>query len=132
MKLDLSKEWDLNRFRTYSDKLIESGSRVELKKFREKRSISQNAYFHVCVKMIAEEIGDTENEVKQDLKREYGLYYMKDGKQYYEETSDLDTEQMKQFTDWIRLVLGPQRLGMYIPSPEAYLNHQFEIESQIK
>ena len=47
MKLDLSKPFDLQRAKEYFNKLVESESKIELKKYSPKRSLSQNAYLHV-------------------------------------------------------------------------------------
>lgn len=53
---------------------------VELKKHREKRSLSANAYFHVLVNKIAAETGESDDEVKRRLVVSYGaLARDKDG-----------------------------------------------------
>jgi len=44
---------------------------VEIKRFRKKRSLSQNALLHKWFGLIAEEFGDTPDGVKSDLKREF-------------------------------------------------------------
>ena len=57
MKLDLSREYDINRGKTYLAKLIKSGARIELKKYQERRSIQQNSYFHVACKILSDYSG---------------------------------------------------------------------------
>lgn len=53
---------------------------VEIKKHREKRSLSANAYFHVLVNKIAAETGESDDEVKRRLVVSYGaLARDKDG-----------------------------------------------------
>lgn len=45
---------------------------IEIKEFREKRSLDANAYFHKLVNDIAEKIGLGMDEVKMELVKEYG------------------------------------------------------------
>jgi len=53
---------------------------IEIKKHREKRSLSANAYFHVLVNKIAAETGESDDEVKRRLVVSYGaLARDKDG-----------------------------------------------------
>lgn len=59
-------------FRSQYDQLKDSELNIEIKKYREKRSLSANAYFHVLVGKIAENQGLGEEEVKTQLVLEYG------------------------------------------------------------
>lgn len=45
---------------------------IEIKKHRERRSLSANAYFHVLVNKIARRLGESEERVKKKLVTEYG------------------------------------------------------------
>ncbi len=45
---------------------------VEVKKWREQRSIDANAYFHVLITKIAEKLGEGIEQVKRSLVCEYG------------------------------------------------------------
>lgn len=45
---------------------------VEVKKWREQRSVDANAYFHVLVTKIAERLGEGIDQVKRSLVCEYG------------------------------------------------------------
>ena len=47
---------------------------IEIKKHREKRSLSANAYFHVLVNKIARVMGDSDEETKRALVTNYGVY----------------------------------------------------------
>ena len=47
---------------------------IEIKKHREKRSLSANAYFHVLVNKIARVLGDSDEETKKNLVTDYGVY----------------------------------------------------------
>lgn len=59
-------------FRPDFDRLKGAELDIEIKKHREKRSLSANAYFHVLVNKIAAERGGSEEEVKASLVCEYG------------------------------------------------------------
>lgn len=65
-------------FRDDFDRLKDAELDVEIKKHREKRSKSANAYFHVLVNKIAAERGGSEQSVKENLVLEYGAL-AKDG-----------------------------------------------------
>lgn len=69
-------------FREIWDKLhLELVLDVEIKKHREKRSLSANAYFHVLCNKISAETGESEDAVKRRLVVSYGaLARDKDGK----------------------------------------------------
>lgn len=59
-------------FREDYDRLKDQELDIEIKKHREKRSKSANAYFHVLVNRIAVEEGGGEEAVKKRLVCEYG------------------------------------------------------------
>lgn len=62
------------------DRTQDSDLSVEIKKWREKRSLNANAYFHVLVGKIAEAVGASTIEIKNDLICDYGQYhYLEDG-----------------------------------------------------
>lgn len=59
-------------FRPYFDRLKDALLDIEIKKHRNKRSLSANAYFHVLVNKIASESGRSEESTKKALVLEYG------------------------------------------------------------
>lgn len=59
-------------FREFFDQLYGKELDIEIKKHREKRSLSANAYFHVLVNRIAAETGESDLAVKRRLVVEYG------------------------------------------------------------
>lgn len=59
-------------FRAKFDDLKDADLDIEIKKHRERRSLSANAYFHVLVNKIAEAQGLGDDEVKAGLVIEYG------------------------------------------------------------
>ena len=67
-------------FRDDFDRLKDADLDVEIKKHRNRRSLSANAYFHVLVNKIAAERGGSEEDAKASLVCEYGaLAKDKDG-----------------------------------------------------
>lgn len=134
MKLDLSSDIDLGRFKTYSEKLIKDRAKVELKKVKIKRSIDQNAYFHLCVAMFCNETGYSIEEGKTELKRSFGSFmiYEKQGKKFLRSSSDLDVMEMTEFIEWVRNVACYETLGVYVPTPSEYIENQFQIDQQLQ
>ncbi len=65
-------------FREDFDRLKDTELDVEIKKHRNRRSLSANAYFHVLVSRIAAERGGSEDAAKTSLVCEYGTL-AKDG-----------------------------------------------------
>jgi len=104
---------------------------VEFKEVRQKRSLTQNAYLHVCITLYAIEFGYTLNEAKTDLKRECSfMRYEKNGKQYLKETSKMDSKELTNFIDWLRTYASQN--GCYIPTSEEYLTNRVSIDNQIE
>ena len=46
---------------------------IEIKKYRKKRSLNANAYFHVLVNKIARAVGSSDSETKKNLVLNYGV-----------------------------------------------------------
>jgi len=130
MKLDLSKQIDLNKAITRFEQLAEKGAKIELKEIRPTRSLPQNAYLHVCLSLYGIHFGYTLNESKTDLKRNYGLVYEKDGKKYLRSTANLDSKELTEFIEYIRDVAGQN--GCFIPDAESYLQNKFAIDREIE
>jgi len=133
MKLDLSQSFDLNKGALYFEKLKDKQAKIELKEFRQSRSIPQNSYLHVCFTILANETGYTIEEIKSITKREFGSFmvYEKNGHKFLRSTAHLDTLEMTEFIDWLRQFASDQ-LGCYIPTSEEYLVSQFEINKQLE
>ena len=98
---------------------------IEVRKYSEKRSSSQNRYFHgVIVPYIAREVGDDERSVKEDLKAMF-LSYKEE--KYGEvitkvsETSKLTTIEFEAFNEACRRwAVG--FLGIVIPLPNEVID----------
>lgn len=134
MKLDLSIGYDLGRFKAYSDKLIKKGAKTELKEIRAKRSINQNAYFHLCISFFCNEAGYSLIEGKTILKRTFGKFmvYENKGNKFLTSSANIDTEQMTEFIDWIRNIACMENLGVYVPTPEEYIQNQYHIDRELQ
>lgn len=131
MKYDLSKDFDVNRFRSRAEKLIKDKRRVDLTETRPVRTIHQNKYLHVCINLFAIHFGYTLEEAKTHLKRSCGfMTYDKNGETFLTGTSTLNTLELTKFIDWIRTYSHDN--GCYIPTAEEYIVHQFDIEKEIE
>ena len=49
--------------------LLDEGKKVELNEIKQRRSLSQNGYYHICIKLFAIEFGWTMAEAKDELKK---------------------------------------------------------------
>ena len=134
MKLDLSSGFFVERFKAYSDKLIKKGAKVELKEIKAKRSINQNSYFHLCIAMFCDEAGYSLIEGKTVLKRTFGKFmvYETKGNKFLTSSAAINTEQMTEFIEWIRSVACFENLGVYVPTPEEYIENQYHIDRELQ
>lgn len=134
MKLDLSIDYDLERFKAYSEKLINKKAKTELKEIKAKRSISQNSYFHLCVSFFCNHSGYSLDEGKTVLKRTFGKFmvYENKGTKFLTSSAIVDTEQMTEFIEWIRQVACYENLGVYVPTPEEYIENQYQIDRELQ
>lgn len=130
MKLNLSNTFDVNKFKVYAEKLLADKKNVELKEVKDKRTLRQNSYLHICISLFGIEFGFTIDEAKTHLKRccEF-MRYEKNGEVFLKETKKMDTKELTNFIEWIRNYSADQ--GCYIPSSEEYMNQQFNIDKEI-
>lgn len=129
MILDLSKELDRNKFKTYANKLYSDGLVVELKKIPKKKSVSQNSYLYVCITLFGLAFGYSLEESKVVLKRGFGLYYEKGKDKFLKSIADIDSKETTDFIDYIRTQASLQ--GYYIPTADEYQNNRIEIDREI-
>ncbi len=131
MKLDLSKPYDKAKAETRFKVLLDKGAKIELTEIRPKRTLNQNAYLHVCIALIALELGYTLDQMKSVLKKECEfMQYEKNGYVFFRHTRDMDTKELGEFIDWIINFAGVQ--GIIIPSSEDYIKYRFEIDKEIE
>ena len=131
MKFDFTNTFDVNKARTYLDKLIIDKSKCDIIKPRTVRSLSQNSYVHVVITLFAIEFGYSLNEAKTLLKRECTfMYYEKNNMMFLKSTAQLNSKEMTDFIDFIRNYAGQQ--GLYIPTSSEYLENKFSIDRDIE
>ena len=133
MLLDFSNSIDVGRARAYLDKLVKEKKRCEIKAIRERRTIRQNAYLHVCLGMFCTETGYTVDEAKElfSLQNPDEFRYAKNGVSFRKPTSEMNTKEMTNFIELIRSMAYDQ-LGLYIPTSQEYLENQFQIERELE
>ena len=131
MLLDLSLQFDREKFEKRTVKLLEKKAKVEITEKRELRSIIHNAYCHVCISLFCIHIGYTMDEGKTHLKRKCEfMRYEKDGELFLRRSSSLDSKEMANWIEWIRNYAGMK--GIEIPSPDEYRRNWVEYEKQIE
>ena len=130
MIYDTTKEMDRNKLFSRLDELLKRQCTIELKEIKKKRTLSQNAYLHVCITLFAIEFGyDLEN-AKYLLKSVCPfMHEWKEDFKVVKQTRKMDTKQLTDFIDWIRTYSSMQ--GCYIPTSEEYLMNRFEIDKEI-
>lgn len=130
MLINPNNKLELKRAELYFKKLVDLGVCFELKRKTKKRSISINAYLHVCIDLYAINFGYSKDEAKTYLKRKCNfMAYEKKGSCFLKQTSKLDNKECSQFVEWIRNFSALN--GCYIPTSEEYITNQFEIDKEI-
>ena len=88
-----------------------------IRKRKKPRSNEQNRYMHgVIFKLIAEEIGDSPDEVKSAMKNKFLKYQTAGGLMAIRDTSDLSTVELEEFNEKCRR-WASSFLNLYIPNP---------------
>jgi hypothetical protein len=121
MILDLSKQFDIERAKTYFNKLIEKRVKIELCEKREKRTINQNSLCHLWYRVFADHIGELSYEnCKRDVKR-YLLGTIErvnrfTGEVMFEDyrTSAMDTKELSEFMNKFK-IFAQTEFGCYLP-----------------
>ena len=96
-------------FRDYL-RLIEGNVHLEIKLAEKVRSPQQNAYYRVIIRILAKELGYTEQEMHETIKEKYDV----------ESTKQLD---MKEFTELIETIKRWAVIDMGIVLPNAKQSH---------
>ena len=120
---DLKKELEVERLYSEINEAIEKGWTVKWEKVRQPRSIQQNKYYWALLTIYGIETGNTPDEMHADLKREYGMFYRKNGKAYLKSTATLNTKEFTTFIEWIKNHAG--RNGVHLPSAD-YLKQNWQ------
>lgn len=132
MKYDLNNPLDANRFRARVQALENGKKVVELKAVKPTRTLSQNAYLHVCITLFGIEFGYHLEDAKNLLKRACSfMHYLDDnGNVHTRKTRELDTKQLTEFIDYIRTFSAMQ--GCYIPTADEYIQNRMYIDNEIE
>jgi len=105
---------------------------IEIKSRRKPRNLDQNAYLHLCLQMIADDTGNSLDQVKTTLKALYAkkpllkdgepIYDNKTGEQamYIQDTRDMSTLECFEFTENVRM-FAIDFLGFVIPEPQKQI-----------
>lgn len=130
MKYDLKNEFDRNKFYSRLDALLNKECIIELKEVKNCRTLSQNAYLHVCISLFAIEFGyDLEN-AKHILKSACSfMHEFKEDIKIVKQTRKLNTKELTDFIEYIRTFSSMQ--GCYIPTPDEYLQNKIVIDNEI-
>ena len=130
MKYDLINDKEKELARGYFDKLCESEAKIEIRKFHGKRTLNQNSYFHVACTILSGYSGYTVPEMKIIIKNQLEfMNYDKGNHHFYRSSAELDKLEFIALVDFVR-DFGDSN-GCYIPTPEEYIESQFEIEKQL-
>jgi HD superfamily phosphodiesterase len=131
MIYDTSKEIEINKLLSRLDALLSKKCIIELKEKKKTRTVSQNAYLHVCITLFAIESGNHIEDAKQLLKRACHFMHTFDGEKIKTKlTRDLNTQELTDFIEWIRTFSAMQ--GNYIPTADEYRENKFAIDSEIE
>lgn len=131
MKFNSSDVKDVKKAKEYLNKLTSKECFFEVKEIYKRKSVSNNAYLHVCISLIAIELGYTLEECKTTLKGlcEF-MSYRKNGNTFLRSVRDLNNKECAEFTEFIRNKASS--IGIYIPTPEEYKEQRFEIDKHIE
>lgn len=111
---------------------------VTIKTRRKPRSLSANNYLHLCLQIIADETGNSLDNVKSTLKLMYAkkpllnkdeepIIDEKTGEQafYVQDTSDMDSFEFGQFVENVKM-FAIDFCGFSLPEPDENLSLKFK------
>lgn len=121
MKYNLSNALHLCQFKTRCEALIKNGAMVELTEKKVRRTLPQNALYHVWIKVFADAIGEPDlKAVETDVKRHLLGMKIKHNKlngeygNYDYHTSEMSREEMAAFMDKFK-AFALNDYGCYLP-----------------
>ena len=124
MKFNLSNPFEIQRAKTYLNSLIEKHAKIELLHKREKRTLSQNALFHLWLRVFQDHTGELNFEdVKRDVKRtllgvrEVVNKFTGEVTTDDYRTSEMNTKQLSSFMEKFKM-WADMNFGCYLPSPD--------------
>lgn len=119
-KYNLDKHSDRRRFKGYATQLLNNRKKVELTANSDK-SLSQLKYLHVLLGIVAMEVGESLEGVKQaiykrTLNKDIFVRELKNGDAYLRSSNSLNTEELSRSIDRLRTWASIE-LGCYLPQP---------------
>ena len=130
MYYDLNNFYEQEKAKIKLENLIKEKAIIQITKKQKKKSVSNNAYLHVCISLFAIEFGYTLEEAKTLLKRKCEfMTYDKNGTKFLKLVRKLYDKECADFTTWIRNYSSSN--GLYIPTPEEYILNQTNIDKHI-
>ncbi len=118
LKIEQEKQDAISKLNTH----IENGVVISLSN-ETKRSIRQNAYFHVIASLYAIEYGNRLEDSKDYFKCE--CPFVEDNV----ETSKMTVDEMQSFTDWV--VTYCNTIGLNLPSNKEWMANRAAIDKEI-
>jgi hypothetical protein len=121
MKLDLSKQIDVERFRLRGKKLIEEKAKVDLTKHMPKRSTKQNALYWMWLTCIQDETGNDKDYLHDYFARKFlgeeeiEVFGVK--RKVPKHTPDNDTKEFTEYLDKI-MHFAREEQSIYLPMPD--------------
>ncbi len=103
LALQIDKDSVFNLRRAFNEKELDGELSVEIKKWRNTRSLNANAYFHTLVNKIAEKLNASDSEVKIRLNLEYGKPAVDNGGNpvVIKLPKEVDIKQFYTYSKWI-------------------------------
>lgn len=103
LALQIDKDSVFNLRRAFNEKELDGELSVEIKKWRNTRSLNANAYFHTLVNKIAKKLNASDSEVKIRLNLEYGKPAVDNGGNpvVIKLPKDVDIKQFYDYSKWI-------------------------------
>lgn len=130
MKFNLEKTDDRIKAGNYFNKLLESESKIEIKKHIGSKTNRQNRYLYACFKVLSDYSGYTVEEIKQIMKMNCDIMKVEKGSHVFlRSISELDSKEITVFIDSVR-AFGYDN-DCYIFTPEEFYNDQFNIEKNL-
>lgn len=131
MKYDTKHQIQKEKAIAYLYKLLSKDCVVEVKKVNISRTIQQNKYLHVLISLFSIEFGYTLEEGKTLLKRNCSfIIYEKKGVKFLRKTSEMKTDELTKFIEWIRTYSVNK--GLYLLSADEYKQNRIYIDNEIK
>jgi hypothetical protein len=128
MILDLSRELDVQRGRTYLESLIKKQAKAELCHKRNKRTLSQNSLLWLWLGCISHETGNNKDYLHEYFKQKFlgkeNITVLENDLQVTVSTTKLDTAQMKAYLNSIQEFANTE-LGILLPNPEDLVFNEF-------